>query len=108
MFTGETAPPGEDQTLSQFALVTYIPDPLGRFLDELRLDLTPGCKPRAHVTILPPRPLHDEVAQTIREIDEKLKEAAPFRIELGEIEIFDASYVVYLGITRGATELIER
>jgi 2'-5' RNA ligase superfamily len=105
LLTGEAALPGEYQTLSQFALVAYIPDTLGSFLDGLRLHLTPGCKPRAHVTVLPPRPLHYEVAETIRQIDEILKEAAPFRIELGEIEIFKASHVVYLGIARGETEL---
>jgi 2'-5' RNA ligase len=102
---GECQSSGEDQTLSQFALVAYIPDPLGRFLDDLRLELTPDCKPRAHVTILPPRPLHDDLADTIRQIAEDIKGAAPFRIELGEIEIFEASQVVYLGLARGAGEL---
>ncbi len=42
---------------NQFALVSYIPDPLGNFLDRLRLDLVPGCSPHAHVTVLPPRPI---------------------------------------------------
>ena len=56
----------EEQTLSQFALVAYIPDPLGRFLDDLRVELTPDCKPRAHVTILPPRPLCDDLSSTIQ------------------------------------------
>ena len=105
MLTGEGASPGEEQTLSQFALVAYIPDPLGSFLDGLRLHLTPGCKPHAHVTVLPPRPICHEVAETIRQIDAGLKEAAPFRIELGEIEIFEGSHVIYLGIARGETEL---
>lgn len=102
---GECQPPAEAQTLSQFALVAYIPGPLGRFLDDLRLELTPDCKPRAHVTILPPRPLHDDLADTIRQIADDLRGAAPFRIELGEIEIFQASQVVYLGLARGASEL---
>jgi len=97
--------PGEEQTLSQFALVSYIPDPLGRFLDDLRLELTPDCKPRAHVTILPPRPLHDDVTDTIRQIADDLKIGVPFRIELGEIEIFEASQVIYLGLACGASEL---
>ncbi len=57
------------------------------------------------MTILPPRPLHYEVAATIRQIDEQLKLADPFRIELGEIEIFEASNVVYLGLARGQNEM---
>jgi len=92
---------------SQFALVAYIPDPLGRFLDDLRLELTPGCRPHAHVTVLPPRPLDHEVSETVRQINEGLKCAAPFRVDLGEIEIFDTSHVVYLGVKRGYMELLQ-
>jgi 2'-5' RNA ligase len=102
---GEGQSPGEELTISQFALVAYIPDPLGRFLDDLRLELTPGCRPHAHVTILPPRPLDSDLAETIRQIENDIRGAAPFRIELGEIEIFDASQVIYLGLARGAAEL---
>lgn len=102
---GEGQSVGEEQTLSQFALVAYIPDPLGRFLDDLRVELTPGCKPRAHVTILPPRPLYEDLTETIRQIADDLRGAAPFRIELGQIEIFEASQVIYLGLARGAAEL---
>jgi 2'-5' RNA ligase len=94
-----------EQTLGQFALVAYIPQPLARFLDDLRLELTPNCKPHAHVTILPPRPLHDDLSGTVRQITDDLRCAGPFRIELGEIEIFEASHVVYLGLARGTGEL---
>ena len=80
---GDGQSAGEAQTVSQFALVTYIPDPLGRFLDDLRLELTPGCNPHAHVTILPPRPLHADLKETIRQIADDVRVGAPFRIELG-------------------------
>jgi hypothetical protein len=43
--------------LNVFALVIYIGDPLGRFLDDLRRELSPQCNPHAHVSVLPPRPL---------------------------------------------------
>jgi 2'-5' RNA ligase len=105
MNTEMQSPDGEAQTLSQFALVAYIPDPLGRFLDDLRVELTPDSKPRAHVTILPPRPLYDDLADAIRRLADDLKCGAPFRIELGDIEIFEASQVIYLGLSRGVTEL---
>jgi 2'-5' RNA ligase len=94
-----------EQTVGHFALVSYIPDPLARFLDDLRLELTPGSKPRAHVTILPPRPLHDELAPTIRQMSENLRRATPFRVELGKIEIFEASHVIYLSLASGGAEL---
>src|SRR5579863_1433803 len=92
----------EEQTVGQFALVSYIPDPLARFLDDLRLELTPGCRPHAHVTILPPRPLHDDLKDTVRQIAEDIRGSPPFRIELGDIEIFEDSNVIYLGLARGA------
>jgi 2'-5' RNA ligase len=97
--------PGEAQTVGQFALVAYIPDPLARFLDDLRLELTPGSKPHAHVTILPPRPLDSDLSTTLRQIAEDIKGVAPFRIELGEIEVFAASHVIYLGLSRGTREV---
>jgi 2'-5' RNA ligase len=99
--------PGEAQTVGQFALVAYIPDPLARFLDDLRLELTPGSKPHAHVTILPPRPLDGDLSSTLRQISQCVSGATPFRIELGEIEVFDASHVIYLGLGGGTRELRE-
>lgn len=104
-FGSEGQASGEEQTLGQFALVAYIPQPLARFLDDLRVELAPDCKPHAHVTILPPRPLHDDLTGTVRQIAEEIRGAEPFRIELGEIEIFETSHVVYLGLASGAGEL---
>jgi 2'-5' RNA ligase len=93
------------QTVGLFALVAYLPDPLASFLDELRVELTPGSNPHAHVTILPPRPIHDELKGTVQQIAEDIKGAVPFRVELGEIEMFDTSHVIYLGLASGAREL---
>src|ERR1700743_516540 len=98
---------GELFTLGQFALVSYIPDPLARFLDDLRIELTPDCKPRAPVTILPPRPLAGELKEAVRQIATDTKGMSPFRVRLGKIEVFDKSHVVYLGIAEGVTELRE-
>jgi 2'-5' RNA ligase len=95
----------ELKTVGQFALVAYLPDPLARFLDDLRIELTPGCRPHAHVTILPPRPILEDLKETIQQIAEDIKGSSPFRIDLGEIEMFEASHVVYLGLARGANEL---
>jgi 2'-5' RNA ligase len=93
------------QTLGQFALVSYIPDPLARFLDDLRLGLTPGCKPHAHVTILPPRPLDRDLKNAVRQIAQDCHHVPPFRVELGEIQVFETSSVVYLSIREGVREL---
>jgi 2'-5' RNA ligase len=98
-------PRGEEQTLGQFALVSYIPDPLARFLDDLSRELTPGCNPRAHVTVLPPRPHHNDLKRTIERITGESRGFAPFWIETGTIEIFETSNVVYLSMKHGMKEL---
>lgn len=95
----------DEQTVGLFALVAYLPDPLASFLDDLRVELTPGCNPHAHVTILPPRPITDELKVIIQQIADDLKGAVPFRVELGDIEMFEATSVIYLGLARGASEL---
>jgi 2'-5' RNA ligase len=94
-----------DPTVGHFALVAYLPDPLATFLDDLRVELTPDCKPHAHVTILPPRPFYDDLKEAVQQIADDIRGAAPFRIELGEMEIFEATHVIYLGLARGGREL---
>lgn len=93
--------------INLFALVVYIPDPLARFLDDLRKELTPGCLPRAHVTILPPRPLIFSVDTATERARSVVSRFAPFDIAPGEVEIFDSTDVIYLGIKDGEKELRE-
>jgi 2'-5' RNA ligase len=93
--------------INLFALVVYIPDPLARFLDDLRKELTPGCLPRAHVTILPPRPLIFSVAAATERARTVVSGFAPFDILLGEVEIFQSTDVIYIGIRDGERELRE-
>jgi 2'-5' RNA ligase len=95
---------GFDST-DQFALVSYIPDPLGRFLDDLRVRLDPDCKPHAHVTILPPRPLCGPSEQAIRNLRRLSKQFEPYWIDLVEVAKFDVSDVVYLKIGKGRPQL---
>lgn len=91
--------------LNSYALVSYISEPLSTFLDELRCELVPNCFLRAHVTILPPRPLQYP-AETA---EEQLRETAyildPFEIELSGIEIFPQTDVIYVAIGKGQEEL---
>jgi 2'-5' RNA ligase len=93
------------QPINSFALVTYVPQPLGAFLDDLRLELVPGCLPRAHVTILPPRPLEITPEQAWSYIQSRIQEVPPFEVELTRVEIFDVTQVIYLAIGAGSEEL---
>jgi 2'-5' RNA ligase len=95
------------RTLSQFALVSYIPDPLADFLDRLRVDLAPDCNPRAHVTVLPPRPIANDsdLKKLAEHLEEEGRVSPPFEVVLNGIEVFPGTNVIYLGLERGEREL---
>src|SRR5664280_2707399 len=76
-----------EQRLNVFALVIYIPDPLGRFLDDLRRQLVPACNPHAHVSVLPPRPLAVDWQVAGEQVRACAGNWAPFDIVLRRIRI---------------------
>jgi len=90
---------------SLYALVIYLPEPLGTFLDELRLEMVPNCNPHAHVSVLPPRPLPVAPDAAIEEARHIVAEFEPFDIELGGIEKFDSTDVLYISVEAGADQL---
>ena len=94
-----------EQRLNVFALVIYIPDPLGRFLDDLRRDLVPGCNPHAHVSVLPPRPLAVDWQVAGEQARVCAANWAPFDIVLQRIRIFPVTNVIYLELGQGETEM---
>ena len=91
--------------INSFALVTYIPDPLGSFLDRLRNELAPGVAVQAHVTVLPPRPLQVDASDAWRQIQVLAKEFSTFVLELSTIEIFPVTNVIYLALGEGSARL---
>ncbi len=88
-----------------FALVSYIPDPLALFLDRLRLEMDPGCKPHAHVTILPPRPVRCQECAAAEELERRTRNFVSFEVQLGEVEMFEGSEVIFIGVKTGSHEL---
>jgi 2'-5' RNA ligase len=96
---------GGPTRINSFALVAYLSDPLAGFLNRLRTDLVPGCHAKAHVTVLPPRPLSASPQEAWSEIEKHLQEVAPFRVELADVEIFPATNVIYLSVSAGNLEL---
>lgn len=89
-----------------FALVAYIPDELGLFLNTLRCELVPRCTFASHVTVLPPRPLQGSVECAVRQIRTRLRDARPFTISMESVQIFPRTSVLYLEIGEGREELI--
>ena len=88
-----------------FALVSYIPGRLARFLDQLRSELKHGCILRSHVTILPPRPIELDIQASVSRIETAIQDTPPFTVELGSVAVFEKSSVVYLTLKRGAEEV---
>jgi hypothetical protein len=96
-----------EERLNVFALVIYIPDPLGQFLDDLRRELVPHYQPCAHVSVLPPRPLSVDWRLASAQLRELAQMWRPFDIELTEITVFPVTDVIYLELGEGREQLRE-
>lgn len=88
-----------------YAVVSYVPEPLGGFLDNLRAELVPGCRLRSHVTILPPRCLQAPPEEVVREFHHLAAELPPFDITLGAVGLFESTRVAYLSVAEGRAEV---
>lgn len=98
---------GRAHALNAFALVSYLPDPLAGFLDDLRRALIPTCIPHAHVTILPPRPVTGRLADAAALLRPVLEGLAPFEAEAGDLAVFPATGVIYLELSKGRRKFLE-
>jgi 2'-5' RNA ligase len=101
---------GLETRINSFALVSYLSGPLADLLDEIRHDFAPDSRAKAHLTILPPRPLASfgnpaAVPQALDQLQARLRDFPPFVVELGDIEIFPGTYVIYVSIKKGFAEL---
>ena len=106
-FEAQGAPRGVplEERLNIFALVIYIPDPLGRFLDDLRRALVPHDNPHAHVSVLPPRPVAVDWRRASAQVRELANGWKPFDVSLAGIEVFPVTNVIYIGLKTGEAEL---
>jgi 2'-5' RNA ligase len=89
-----------------FALVTYIPDPLGSLIKKLQQMLPGAVHPEAHITLLPPRALgvpHEEVCADVARI---LQRVSPFEVELGTIRVFTETDIAYVSVESGRLQLL--
>ena len=91
--------------VNAFAVVGYLPEPLAGFVDNLRRELAPDCISKAHVTILPPRPLACSRETAWKQLREHMQGIEPFRVELQEVKRFPDSDVIYISIGEGYQDL---
>jgi len=91
----------------QYALVAYIRDPVGQFVEGLRRELHPAHPEwPAHLTVMPPRDLDGSEVRAAREVEEICRGVAPFEILMGSVETFaPATPTVFVRVAYGAFRL---
>lgn len=78
-----------DCSQEQYALVSYVRNALGEFVEGLRRELHPAhAHLPTHLTVLPPRPLQGSEEDAIAMLRQMASKVAPFQVELGEVESF--------------------
>ena len=73
---------------SHYALVAYVTNPVGQFVEGLRRELIPEQHMAAHLTILPPRLLSSAQQDAVDLIEQVCQTVEPFEISLGDVETF--------------------
>jgi 2'-5' RNA ligase len=94
-----TNPPAGDSRL--FALVCYLPSPLGTYLDQLRKSFPAQKGGRAHLTFLAPRPLSISPAAAQHVVAAALDGFDAFEVELTKVFRFPSTNVIYIGVGEG-------
>jgi 2'-5' RNA ligase len=93
----------------RYALVAYLRNPAGEFVETLRRELHPDLPHlSAHLTILPPRPLHGTEAAAVQLLDRICGQQEPFHVTLGAVETFiPVTPTIYIGIAADAFRMSE-
>jgi len=94
---------------SRYALVTYVRNPVGEFVEQLRQELhPPTAHMAAHLTILPPRELIGTEAAALEFLEDACSQIVPFSVELGDVETFlPTTPTVFIQVKRAAYRIRE-
>jgi 2'-5' RNA ligase len=77
---------------------------LGAFIDELSAWLPGESRGKAHLTLLPPRPVALATETTADLLSGALAHLRPFKVELTKIERFPVTDVLYIALGEGSDE----
>ena len=93
----------------RYALVAYVKNPIGEFVESLRKELHPELPHlAAHVTLLPPRYLQGTEAAAVESMEELCKNVEPFEVSLGEVETFiPVTPTVFIRVAHAAYRMRE-
>jgi 2'-5' RNA ligase len=73
----------------QYALVAYIRNSVGEFVENLRSELHPAhAHLPAHITVLPPRCLQGPESEALSLVERVCQDISPFEVTLGDVENF--------------------
>jgi 2'-5' RNA ligase len=94
---------------SRYALVTYVRNPVGEFVEQLRRELHPTvAHMAAHLTILPPRELTGSEAAALEFLEEACSHVIPFNVELGDVQTFlPRTPTVFIEVKQAAAQMRE-
>lgn len=93
----------------RYALVAYVKNPVGEFVESLRKELHPELPHlAAHVTLLPPRLLRGTEAEAVETVEQLCREVEPFEVSLGEVETFiPVTPTVFIRVAHAAYRMRE-
>jgi 2'-5' RNA ligase len=97
----------QDMSSLRHALVAYVSDPIGEFVENLRRTLHPDLPYlAAHITLLPPRLLQGSESAALHVLEEICGRADPFEVSLGEMKSFiPTTPTVFIGVAEGASQM---
>jgi len=93
----------------RYALVAYLKNPAGGFVENLRRELHPDLPHLpAHLSILPPRPLQGSENSALQVLERICGKEEPFEVTLGDVETFlPVTPTVYIRVQGGAGHMSE-
>ena len=93
----------------RYALVAYIKNPVGEFVENLRRELHPDSPHlAAHITLLPPRPVQGTEGEALQMLARICGQAEPFEVILDDMQtLIPTTPTVYIRVAYGASRLQE-
>jgi hypothetical protein len=91
----------------RYALVAYLKNPAGGFVENLRRELHPDLPHMpAHLSVLPPRPLQGTEGEALQVLERICGGEEPFEVTLGEVETFiPVTPTVYIRVDGAAARM---
>src|SRR5579863_3603833 len=93
----------------RYALVAYVHNAVGEFIEQLRQELHPDLPHLpAHLTILPPRRLQGSEFSALETLEDVCSQAQPFEVVLGDAETFvPVTPTVFIRVAHAAYRMHE-